>query len=92
MGGQRWVVAVGEGRGADLVPLGSDALPAGPAVREPDLAEAVRSRPDVDRWVWRSTAEIYPRLLAAGVRVPRCYDIEAAELLLLGHEGRLGEP
>ncbi|MFI7318257.1 bifunctional 3'-5' exonuclease/DNA polymerase [Streptomyces venezuelae] len=92
MGGQRWVVAVGEGRGAELVPLGSDALPAGPAVREPDLAEAVRSRPDVDRWVWRSTAEIYPRLLAAGVRVPRCYDIEAAELLLLGHEGRLGEP
>lgn len=59
---------------------------------EPELAEAVRSRPGVTRWVWRSTAEIYPRLLAAGVPVARCYDIEAAESLLLGHEGRLGEP
>jgi DNA polymerase-1 len=61
-------------------------------VEEPDLVEAVRSRPEADRWVWRSTAGIYPRLLAAGVRVERCYDIEDAELLLLGHEGRLGEP
>lgn len=60
--------------------------------READLVEAVRGRPDVVRWVWRSTAEVYPRLLAAGVRVERCYDIEAAETLLLGHEGRLGEP
>jgi DNA polymerase-1 len=35
---------------------------------------------------------VYPRLLAAGIRIERCYDIEAAELLLLGHEGRSGEP
>lgn len=42
--------------------------------------------------MWRSTAEVYPRLLAAGVRVERCYDIEDAETLLLGHEGRHGEP
>ncbi|MYR44017.1 bifunctional 3'-5' exonuclease/DNA polymerase, partial [Streptomyces sp. SID5910] len=59
---------------------------------EPGLAEAVRTRPDVTRWVWRSTAEIYPRLLATGVRVERCYDVEAAETLLLGHEGRYGQP
>lgn len=52
----------------------------------------MRGRPDVVRWVWRSTADVYPRLLAAGVRVERCYDMEAAETLLLGHEGRLGEP
>ncbi|MFF1378288.1 bifunctional 3'-5' exonuclease/DNA polymerase [Streptomyces sp. NPDC058308] len=88
----RWVIRAGEGRGAELVPLGDDGRPAGRVVREPDLAEAVRKRPAVTRWVWRSTADIYPRLLAAGVRVERCYDIEAAELLLLGHEGRLGEP
>lgn len=81
-----------DGDGARLVPLGPDGLPAGPVVTEPDLVEAVRSRPGVGRWVWRSTAEVYPRLLAAGVRVDRCYDIEDAELLLLGHEGRLGEP
>ncbi|MFK4065069.1 bifunctional 3'-5' exonuclease/DNA polymerase [Streptomyces sp. NPDC029674] len=90
--GERWVVAAVEGGAAELVRLGDDGLPAGDVVREPDLAEAVRKRPEADRWVWRSTAAVYPRLLAAGVRVPRCYDIEAAELLLLGHEGRLGEP
>lgn len=76
----------------EVAALGPDGLPAGPVLREPDLAEAVRGRPEVTRWVWRSTAEVYPRLLAAGVRVERCYDVEAAEALLIGHEGRLGEP
>ncbi|MFI6039408.1 bifunctional 3'-5' exonuclease/DNA polymerase [Streptomyces sp. NPDC051315] len=88
----RWVVAPVEGGGAELVALGSDGLPEGPVVREPDLVAAVRGRPGVTRWVWRSTAEVYPRLLAAGVRVERCYDVEDAETLLLGHEGRYGEP
>lgn len=82
----------GRGRWRGSRPLGSDGLPAGPVRREADLVEAVRGRPDVVRWVWRSTADVYPRLLAAGVRVERCYDMEAAETLLLGHEGRLGEP
>jgi DNA polymerase-1 len=91
MGG-RWALAAAEGGGARLVPLGPDGLPAGPVLEEPDLVEAVRSRPEVGRWVWRSTGEVCPRLLAAGVRVERCYDIEVAEQLLLGHEGRLGEP
>ncbi|MFE9850766.1 bifunctional 3'-5' exonuclease/DNA polymerase [Streptomyces sp. NPDC005576] len=89
---ERWALATAEGGGALLVPLRRDGRPAGPVLREPDLAEAVRARPDVVRWVWRSTTEVYPRLLAAGVRVERCYDIECAELLLLGHAGRLGEP
>ncbi|MFJ6630694.1 bifunctional 3'-5' exonuclease/DNA polymerase [Streptomyces sp. NPDC091376] len=89
---ERWALAPVEGGGALLVPLGPEGLPAGEVRREEDLVGAVRSRPEVGRWVWRSTAEIYPRLLAAGVRVERCYDVEDAELLLLGHEGRLGEP
>ncbi|MET9429755.1 bifunctional 3'-5' exonuclease/DNA polymerase [Streptomyces sp. NPDC003036] len=89
---ERWLVDGTEGGGARLAPLGPDGLPAGPVLTEPDLVEAVRSRPHVGRWVWRSTAALHPRLLAAGVRVERCYDIEAAEQLLLGHEGRLGEP
>ncbi|MEJ8658868.1 bifunctional 3'-5' exonuclease/DNA polymerase [Streptomyces sp. MS1.AVA.4] len=89
---ERWALAPVEGGGALLVPLGPEGLPAGEVRREGDLVGAVRSRPEVGRWVWRSTAEIYPRLLAAGVRVERCYDVEDAELLLLGHEGRLGEP
>ncbi|WP_406199066.1 bifunctional 3'-5' exonuclease/DNA polymerase [Streptomyces sp. NBC_01017] len=88
----RWALAPAEDGGVEIAPLGPDALPAGPVRREADLAEAVRGRPDVARWVWRSTAEVYPRLLATGVRVERCYDIEDAETLLLGHEGRSGEP
>ncbi|WP_405679159.1 bifunctional 3'-5' exonuclease/DNA polymerase [Streptomyces sp. NBC_00868] len=60
------------------------------SVREP--AEAVRAAPAGTRWVWRSTTAVYPRLLAAGVRVERCHDVEDCELLLLGHEGRFGEP
>ncbi|MEU6974466.1 MULTISPECIES: bifunctional 3'-5' exonuclease/DNA polymerase [unclassified Streptomyces] len=90
---ERWALAPEpEGDGALLVALGPDGLPAGEVRREPDLVAAVRSRPDVARWVWRATSEVYPRLLAAGVRVERCYDVEVAEQLLLGHEGRLGEP
>ncbi|MDQ0795657.1 bifunctional 3'-5' exonuclease/DNA polymerase [Streptomyces sp. B1I3] len=89
---ERWALAPAEAGAALVVPLGPDGVPAGPVVTEPDLVESVRSRPGVPRWVWRSTAEVYPRLLAAGVRVERCYDVECAELLLLGHEGRLGEP
>ncbi|MFE1883657.1 bifunctional 3'-5' exonuclease/DNA polymerase, partial [Streptomyces diastatochromogenes] len=88
----RWAVAPAEDGGVDVAPLGPDGLPSGPVRRESDLAGAVRSRPEVTRWVWRSTPEVYPRLLATGVRVERCYDIEDAETLLLGHEGRSGEP
>ncbi|BAC72348.1 3'-5' exonuclease [Streptomyces avermitilis] len=88
----RWALAPAEDGGAEVVALGDGGLPSGPVRREPDLVEAVRSRPEATRWVWRSTADMAPRLLAAGVRVERCYDIEAAETLLLGHEGRLGEP
>ncbi|MFH8805017.1 bifunctional 3'-5' exonuclease/DNA polymerase [Streptomyces sp. NPDC017936] len=88
----RWVLAPVEGGGAELAALGPDGLSTGPVEREPDLVAAVRGRPGVARWVWRSTAEVYPRLLAAGVRVERCYDVEGAETLLLGHEGRYGEP
>ncbi|KUO08210.1 bifunctional 3'-5' exonuclease/DNA polymerase [Streptomyces sp. DSM 15324] len=89
---ERWALAPAEDGGAELAPLGPDGLPAGPVLREADLARAVRERPGVTRWVWRSTAEVYPRLLATGVRVERCYDVEDAETLLLGHEGRYGEP
>ncbi|WP_415948250.1 bifunctional 3'-5' exonuclease/DNA polymerase [Streptomyces sp. KLOTTS4A1] len=88
----RWALEPAGGEGAALVALTADGRPDGAIHREPDLVEAVRSRPHVTRWVWRSTAAVYPRLLAAGVRVERCYDVEDAESLLLAHEGRLGEP
>jgi DNA polymerase-1 len=89
---ERWLIAPTEGAGATLVRLHPDGQPAGEILHEPSLVDAVASRPHVSRWVWRSTFDIYPRLLAAGVRVDRCYDIENTEGLLLGHFGRLGEP
>ncbi|MEU1676300.1 bifunctional 3'-5' exonuclease/DNA polymerase [Streptomyces roseifaciens] len=67
--------------------------PVGPVASADSLAEAVRSHPHVERWVWRSTAHHFPQLLAAGLRVERCYDVEAAESLLVGHEeGQSGQP
>ncbi len=88
----RWAVAVTAEGTARLCPLDGRGHAAGPVVTEPDVARAVAARPEVTRWVWRSTAEVYPRLLDAGVRVERCHDVEAAEALLLGYRGRWGEP
>ncbi|MFO7398944.1 bifunctional 3'-5' exonuclease/DNA polymerase [Thermobispora bispora] len=74
---------------------GGTIRPAGQAAtRVPDLAAAVRrleaaGRP---RWVWADTRRVYPRLLAAGVRVTRCHDIALTEGLLLAAEGRYGQP
>jgi len=59
-----------------------------------DLAGVVREyeqRGDV-RWVWADTAELYPGLLAAGIRVERCHDVALTERLLLSREGRAGQP
>ncbi len=44
------------------------------------------------RWLWPSTAEVYPVLLRAGVTVARCHDLELTEGLLLGAEGEWGSP
>jgi DNA polymerase-1 len=52
---------------------------------------SVRVDDDV-RWLWASTVEVYPGLYRNGVRLDRCHDIELTEALLLGVEGRWGEP
>lgn len=59
-----------------------------------DLAGAIGEREAADhpRWVWPATADVYPGLLRAGVRVARCHDLELTEALLSGHAGRWGEP
>lgn len=44
------------------------------------------------RWLWASTVDDYPALLAAGRRVPRCHDIAAVERILLGRAGAFGDP
>jgi DNA polymerase family A len=85
------VAVVPDGRLQDLRPDGS---PLGDAVVPDDLPKAIAEREarDQPRWVWASTAEFYPGLLRAGVRVARCHDLELTEALLLGHAGRWGEP
>ncbi|WP_436890703.1 bifunctional 3'-5' exonuclease/DNA polymerase [Nocardiopsis dassonvillei] len=82
------VVADGAG-GGRLRPLDGD----GPEQRVADLAAAVRAaEADRPRWVWADTRDLYPDLVRAGVRVERCHDAALVEALLLGHEGRHGEP
>ena len=82
------------GGGGLVRPLAEDGTPAGPVERVNDLVAAVKEREadGAPRWVWASTAEIYPLLLKAGLRVARCHDLALTEALLLGQDGRWGEP
>jgi len=68
--------------------------PVGPVEEVPDLAAAVaaRERADSPRWLWPAAAEVYPGLLAAGVRVGRCHDLALVEAVLLGYAGQWGSP
>ena len=69
-------------------------LPEGAPRHVADLALAIGELEVADqpRWVWPATAELYPVLLRAGVRVARCHDLELTESLLLGHAGQWGAP
>ncbi len=44
-----------------------------------------------ERWLWENTADLYPALLSAGLRVERCHDVTLTERILLGRAGRFGE-
>jgi hypothetical protein len=70
------VVTDADGGGL-LQALAEDGTPTGPVERVGDLAAAVADREGAarPRWVWAATAELYPRLLAAGARVDRCHDL-----------------
>jgi DNA polymerase family A len=72
-------------------PLTEGGSAAGPAESTPDLAAAVtaRARQADVRWVWPSSAALYPALLRAGVRVTRCHDIQLTEGLLASRDGGL---
>ncbi|GAA2587990.1 bifunctional 3'-5' exonuclease/DNA polymerase [Actinomadura fulvescens] len=90
----RIAVAAKPDGGGELRPLADDGTPAGPGEPVADLVAAIAERESAaaPRWVWPSTARLYPRLVRAGVRVARCHDLELVESLLLGHAGRYGEP
>jgi DNA polymerase-1 len=87
------VVADADGGGL-LRALAEDGTPTGPVERVGNLAVAVAEREQAarPRWVWAATPDLYPRLLAAGVRVDRCHDLALTEGILLAAEGRWGEP
>ncbi|MEV0071925.1 bifunctional 3'-5' exonuclease/DNA polymerase [Amycolatopsis sp. NPDC050768] len=46
---------------------------------------------EAPRWVLPSVDALYPKLIEAGVRLGRCYDLGLAEGLLLAYEGRESE-
>lgn len=56
-------------------------VPAENPVPVADLPAYVTGHPGV-RWVWDDTAQWYPSLLAAGVRVSRCHDLRLAHAIL----------
>jgi len=90
----RVAVVAGPGGSCWLSELAEEGTGHGPFVQHDDLAAAVaeRERSGPVRWVWPATADIYPAMLRAGVRPERCHDIALTEALLLGREGRPGEP
>ncbi|MDX6739497.1 bifunctional 3'-5' exonuclease/DNA polymerase [Actinocorallia sp. A-T 12471] len=97
----RIAVAWGEDGDGELQvlpdPIPQDAapvVPESPPRTVPDLAAEVARLEAAEgpRWVWESSARDYARLLAAGVRVARCHDVELTEGLLLAREGAFGEP
>ncbi len=45
-----------------------------------------RHERDTPRWVWDDTSSWYPELLAAHVRVDRCYDLRLCHTILRGSE------
>jgi DNA polymerase-1 len=91
------VVAPDGDGGGTISPLGADSPHAARSARVPDLAEAIRdlevgALSEKPRWVWADARRIYPALLSRGVRPARCHDLALTEGLLLGAEGRYGEP
>ena len=92
-----WVGAASETSspgGGQLAYLAEDGTPLGAPERVDDLVAAIRSAESAGgvRWLWPSTAEFYPSLLRADLRVARCHDLELVEALLLGAEGSWGAP
>jgi DNA polymerase family A len=88
----RVAVAAGPGRTALLKELADDGTGQGAGVLLNDLPDAVAgyARHGQVRWVWADTAQTYPALLRAGVRVDRCHDVRLVGALLAGRDGGLG--
>ncbi|MBT0767458.1 bifunctional 3'-5' exonuclease/DNA polymerase [Kineosporia sp. J2-2] len=83
------VLIAASGPGFEMQPVDAAGAPTGPVRWTADLAATALDleRHDRPRWVWWRTAEVYPVLLEAGVRVERCHDLAAVENLLRTHAG-----
>lgn len=79
-------------RRAALLPVDEGGAPVGPASWPVSLARAVATSDPATRWVWPDAVATYRPLLEAGVRVGRCHDLALTEALLLGYDGRWGQP
>jgi DNA polymerase family A len=73
-----------------LCELGADGSPRGCPVTVLDLPRAIAEYEQAGgagiRWVWSSTAQVYPALLRAGARVGRCHDVALAAALLASRD------
>lgn len=69
--------------------LSDDGVELSPPCVVDDLAPIERERP---RWLWAAAEHVYPELLALGVRLRRCHDLELVEGLLLAYAGDYGAP
>ncbi len=57
-------------------------------VLDHDLPGIIAERePEHPRWVWTDTAQWYPPLLAAGVRIERCHDVRLVDAILAAIDG-----
>lgn len=83
-----YILLAPTGRGTHLRELTDDGAAAhGPEVlSDVDLAARVREREALGgvRWVWAHTSETYARLLGAGVRVERAWDLGLSRAILGG--------
>jgi DNA polymerase I len=84
------LVAVPDGDGAGRVRF----VEQGRVERTADLAGlmAALEAEHQPRWVLPSADELYPTLLAAGVRLGRCHDLALSEAILLASAGEPGRP
>ncbi|MDQ3457030.1 MAG: bifunctional 3'-5' exonuclease/DNA polymerase, partial [Actinomycetota bacterium] len=82
------VLVVPDAEGGRLLPFSGSTV----GERSVDSLATALAEDPVTRWVWSDTAAAYPPVLAAGTRVARCHDLALTEALLLGYDGRWGEP
>ncbi|AOW91649.1 bifunctional 3'-5' exonuclease/DNA polymerase [Rhodococcus sp. WMMA185] len=70
--------------GATIVHVDPEGVPLETPQHRGDAATAVREIEDSEhpRWIWTSTAAVYPALLRAGVRVQRCHDLSLTHAIL----------